>query len=149
MVAADEAAVNLFDNLLSEGFIEGNEALDEGTFVDNKEDLVGVAFLLMNWTHGEFGDSGIPKVTCEIVLANGERATMVDMSQGIRLQLEDVTRKLNGWEDKNKDIPTGTESVPPKPLYFPHGLRVSSYTFRDELAGTSTPASTFYLDSSK
>lgn len=146
---ATDSSPNLFEDLLeSQDFISGNEALDEGTFIDDKDNLVGVPFFVTGWTHRE-GSGGLINVHVEAVVSSGERIGFADFSTGVRAQLEDITRKMRSMGTDEEIAPLPMAMTPPKPMYFPHGLRVSVYGYRDELAGTTTQAKTYYLDSAK
>jgi hypothetical protein len=137
---------DLFGSLVeeSEGF-DVSDLLEEGAFIDDKNVLVGVPFVILGWSHTS---KNLVGVRVDIVLANNDRASFVDFSTGIRNQLERVTRKLNG-DAEDAEIPDGFVMKPARPLYFPHGLRVSVYQYKDDLAGTMVPAETFYLNPQK
>jgi len=144
MVKATEVG-SLFAGYLDEGVISSNEVLAEGTFMEDKNALVDVRFLITEWNHrkGQAGDN----VEVSAILTNDERVSFVDFSTGIRLQLEDMTRKMRS-QGANDTVEYG-KVVPPKPILCTHGLRVSNYSYHDELEGKSHNVQTFYLDSAK
>lgn len=109
--------------------VASEEIGDGFKLLENKDQLCGVQFLIVNWDfhqgdHGEF-------VSCKVITQDNLKYIVNDGSSGIRDQLMAYTAKQN--------IKAG--------LFCKKGLRRSDYKYTDE-NGQEKPATTYYLDTS-
>lgn len=142
LAAINAAGITVVD--ATEVMGDGFELLDE----KEKSQLVGVHFVIMSAAEAP-GDYGKSFVSLRVVTKDGRKLIINDGSTGIRDQIVDYT----------------THHGSPVGLHFPNGLRASTYSFCEEckhIVGKSgveqcpecshspmSPASTYYLDTSK
>jgi hypothetical protein len=131
----DLASITSFDDALqllaaplgTENISSADATLGDGfAVIDNKDRLIDVPFLLINWQES-LGDHG-PFTIARGVTRDGFKFVMTDGSTGIHEQLQAYTGK------------TGKSAG----LLCRHGLRRSDYTYDDN--GTDKDASTYYID---
>ena len=115
--------------MLDAGTVTHIQEIDELRKVE-KEQLVGKPFVITSWRYNPDGDMGDFMVV-QIVTTDDEKLFFVDGSTGIKDQLLAYEAKLGGSQ---------------RPIYVPKGLRVSNYTYHDELQGKDIPAQTFYIN---
>jgi hypothetical protein len=114
--------------LMSTGTVAHIQDIDDVVKVE-KETLVGKPFVITGWRYnpeGSLGDFMFVKITT----MDNERRSFVDGSTGIKDQLRTYEAKLG------KQVP----------IYVPKGLRVSNYTYHDEISGKDIPATTYYIN---
>lgn len=109
--------------------VAAQEIGDGFKLLENKDQLIGVAFIAVTWDfhqgdHGEF-------VSVKLMTKDGQKFIVNDGSSGIRDQLIGYTNKK------------GTQGG----LLCEKGLRRSQYEYEAE-DGTKKPATTYYLDTS-
>lgn len=121
---AVEIARETYGNLLHAADVLGNGF----TLVDNKENLIGVPFIVLTWrkAHGDHGDY----VAAYVVTEDGRKCVITDGSTGIAAQLLTLQER------------TGVNGG----ILVRKGLRKSTYPHPTEPDKTAT---TFYLDTSK
>lgn len=131
------ANINGFDSALAalENAGIGYESISDygtGFSVTDKEKLVGVPFIALEWRFntGDFGSF----VSAAIVTKTGQKLILNDGSTGIREQFQMVSAKRSA--DGHKSPQAG--------LMVPNGLSVSNYNYTDE-KGEVRPARTYYL----
>jgi hypothetical protein len=123
----DDALQLLASALGGENIATADSTLGDGfAVIDNKDRLIGLPFLLLNWQES-LGDHG-PFTIARGVTRDGFKFVMTDGSTGIHEQLQAYTGK------------TGKSAG----LLCRHGLRRSDYTYDDN--GTDKDASTYYID---
>lgn len=126
----EDALTLLAETYGEESIVVASEVLGDGFAVldsKNKNTLIGVAFVLVNWDFS-VGDNG-EYVVARIVTADGRKLVMIDGSTGICKQLQSYsanTGKYAGMVVKN-------------------GLRQSTYDYTDD-KGETKSATTYYLD---
>lgn len=130
-VSSFEEALNLVASKVGqEGVLSAEQEIGDGfKLLDNKDNLLGVEMLLVNWDfhpgdHGEF-------VSAHVVTKSGDKYIVNDGSSGMRDQLMQLSARTNSYSG----------------LFCRKGLRRSDYEHTDE-NGKKTPAKTYYLDTS-
>jgi hypothetical protein len=106
-----------------------------GFTVIDKERLVGVPFVALEWRFNASDMSEAGFVSVAVVTKHGEKFVINDGSTGIREQLQNITALRA----------TRNHKTPQAGLLVPGGLTVSSYTYTDD-KGKQIPARTYYLD---
>jgi len=116
--------------------------------LEDKDQLIGMPFIILNVRHNPMGDYG-PFVSLQIVTKDGRKLVVNDGSTGIYDQTEIFYNK------------TGKSLAG---YYCKHGLRASEFRFCEDCKSTSAkgapachacgstsihPAKTFYIDTSK
>lgn len=136
------AAITSFDDALralDTGGIVAESITNYGngfSVVENKDTLIGVPFVILDWRFNESGMSDEPFVSLTIVTKNGDKLIVNDGSTGIRAQMQAITRRRaeNG-------------NLSQSGLVVPNGLTVSRYMYADA-DGKERPAVTYYLSES-
>ena len=149
----DKSAVS--DDLLSriDGYEAALAALDAagvayesisdygtGFFVVDKERLVTVPFVILEWRFNEskehYDANNMPLVfvSAAVVTEGGDKFIINDGSTGIRQQLQAITARRR----------ENNHATPQNGLVVPHGLTVSQYLYTDA-SGKSSTARTYYL----
>ncbi len=127
---AQLSAVTSFDEAMEMaastfgGVIDASEVFGDGFVLANKDDLIGIPFVILNYTFhkGDFGDDF---VVCRAVTAADQKVVITDGSTGIREQL----RSFNGQNGG---------------IFAKRGLTKSEYVYKDD-KGKDVPAATFYI----
>ncbi len=122
-----------FQDFMDHGVIQIDQ-IDDVVQVDQSE-LVGVPFILYSWDTKDSETYGGQYTVCRVKVATGTRV-FADGGAGITEQLERYKQTLL---DKNEGAFA--------PIFFPHGLRASSYV-KNMPDGTKIPATTYYFDNS-
>lgn len=126
----DDMTYNELIALIDSGQVAHIQEIDDLVRAQ-KEALVGVAFVITEWSLNPDGDLG-EFVTVKVVTEKGEHRFFSDGSTGIKDQLKAAEAKMGGR----------------KPILVPKGLRVSNYMYHDENLGKDIPAATYYIDNS-
>lgn len=111
------------------------EALDGADVVD-KTELIGTPFLISAFKFN-VNDRGIVTAWVEVENEDGETFTFTDSSTGVKKQLQD-------FRDARPSLEADEDGYYETRLLAPKGLRVSTYTTKDE-RGRDREARTFYL----
>jgi hypothetical protein len=133
------AALNSFEDALAlakmkygeSNVVAASDVIGDGfKLLDNKDQLIGVPFLAVQWDfhegdHGEF-------VAMKVMTQDGQKFIVNDGSSGIRDQVMAYTAKTGNYGG----------------LFCLKGLRRSNYTYTDKDTGKESPATTYYLDTS-
>lgn len=114
-----------------------NSISDYGTgfTVIDKEKVVGVPFVVVEWRFNAsaLNDDGF--VSAAIVTKHGDKFIINDGSSGMRKQFREITDRRNAAK----------HPTPQNGLLVPGGLTVSNYEYEDS-DGKRRPARTYYLD---
>lgn len=115
-----------------------SEELGDGfAFIENKSILENRALMLVSWTFndGDFDKEFVAvRAMCRMDNGTVGKFVFIDGGEGIRGQ-------LRAYTDADEKKRQGG-------LFVAHGLRVSEYDYTDEKTGKTSPAKTWYLDTS-
>jgi hypothetical protein len=116
-------------SMMDAGTVSHIQDIDELRKIE-KAELVGKPFVITSWRYNPDGDMGDFMVV-QITTKDDEKLFFVDGSTGIKDQLLGYQEKMDGAQ---------------RPIFVPKGLRVSNYTYKDEISGKDIPASTYYIN---
>lgn len=145
MTFEDLAAIASFEDALriagEDGSLIGAEALGDGFRIEtDKEKLVGVTFVVVDWDYGKNVTMGEKFIIIRLVTQDGRKLIITDGSTGIMRQLEMLFQVSKG--KLRRVLCNG-------------GLRASQYWIAEEMgvgivqadyAGKKKLATTYYID---